>query len=68
MIKKIIKHFGGLRATARALHVAHPSVVIWQRNGIVPPRRAIEIEIITKGKFRAIDIYRSNRGDESSVK
>ena len=61
MIKKIILHFGSIAATARALGVAPAAVSQWVANGRIPPQRAIEIEQLTKGKFKAIDINRIGR-------
>lgn len=55
-MKDIIEHFGSQSALARALKVAPEAVSQWVSNGYLPPKRAIEIEIITEGKFKAIEL------------
>lgn len=56
---KLIKHFGGKSLLAKALRVNPAAVSQWIDNGYIPPRRAIEIEILTGGKFKAIELLRS---------
>lgn len=56
MLEQIIKHFGGKLALANALGVSPPAVSLWCQLGRIPPRRAIQIEEITAGKFKATDI------------
>ncbi len=56
MMKEIVSHFGGQKALADALNVSPPAVAQWVQQGAFPARRAIEIETLTEGKFRAIDI------------
>ena len=41
---------------AKALKVNPAAVSQWIDNGYIPPRRAIEIEILTNGKFKAVDL------------
>jgi len=64
MIKKIIAFFGGTSATATALGVAPSAVSQWIKDDRIPPQRAIEIESITAGKFRAVDICRELLNDK----
>ena len=61
MIKKIILHFGSIAATARALGVSPAAVSQWVANGRIPPQRAIEVEQLSRGKFKAVDINRIGR-------
>jgi len=61
MIDKIIKHFGSQDALARCLFVDKSAISQWKLAGI-PPARAIEIERITFGKFKAVDIVASKTG------
>ena len=56
MLEQIIEHFGGKLALANALGVSPPAVSLWCQIGRMPPRRAIQIEQMTNGKFRAVDI------------
>lgn len=52
---KILQHFGSQEALAKACDVSPQAVSKWQRSGI-PADRAIQIEKLTKGAFRALDI------------
>ena len=61
MIKELIAHFGTVAAMARALGVAPPAVHQWVAAGRIPPLRAFEIEEITGGKFKAVDINKIGR-------
>lgn len=54
-IERIISHFGSKAALARALEVKPQNITRWSKQG-VPAAAAIQIEKITKGKFKAIDI------------
>ena len=63
MIRKIIMHFGGTTATATALGVAPSAVSQWIKEARIPPQRAIEIETLTEGTFRAVDICKEPTGD-----
>ena len=54
-MKDIIEHFGSKSALAEALDVERSAVSLWLRHGL-PPHRAIEIERLTAGKFKALDI------------
>jgi len=60
MLDEIIKHYGGKLALAKALGVSAPAVTLWCQLGRIPPRRAIEIEKMTAGKFKAVDIAGGN--------
>ncbi len=55
MFEKIIAYFGSRSELARRLDVAPAAVTQWGVDGI-PPARAIEIEQITGGDFKAVDI------------
>ena len=57
MYEKIIEYFGGTNKMARALGVSSPAVCQWVANGI-PAARAIQIEELTDGKFKAIEIVK----------
>jgi DNA-binding transcriptional regulator YdaS (Cro superfamily) len=50
---QVIKHFGGVHATARALGIRQPSVSEWRRNKKVPYFRQLDIEKLTKYKLKA---------------
>lgn len=65
---KIIEHFGSRSALARALGVERAAVTQWLRFGL-PPARAIEIERLTGGLFKATDIegIRGNDVDDQNI-
>ena len=52
----VIEHFGNQAELAKALKVDPAAVSQWLSNGYIPPRRAIKIEMITDGKFKAVDL------------
>lgn len=58
IIDEILIHFGGAAMLAKALKVSPPAVSQWVNSGDIPPFRAIEIELLTGGKFRAVDIVK----------
>lgn len=55
MFEQIIAYFGSRSELARRLNVAPAAVTQWALEGI-PPARAIEIEQLTGGEFKAVDI------------
>lgn len=60
IIDDILTHFGGAAMLAKALNVSPPAVSQWLSSGDIPPFRAIEIELLTGGKFRAVDIVKGD--------
>lgn len=56
MVKEVIDFMGGTVETARKLGVHPAAVSQWIASGAIPPKRAIQIERITQGALRAIDI------------
>jgi len=54
-VQEVIEHFGGKARLAEALGVERAAVSHWLRYGL-PARRAIQIERMTGGRFRARDI------------
>ena len=49
---------------ASALGVAPSAVSQWIKDDRIPPQRAIEIEALTGGTFRAVDICKEPRSDK----
>ncbi len=49
-INQVIKHFGSGVALAKALGITPAAVYQWET---IPPRRALEIEKLTNGLFKA---------------
>jgi adenylosuccinate lyase len=64
MIEEIIKHFGTQYRLAKVLKVERAAVNAWVKSGVIPPKRAIEIEVLTNGKFKAVDITGALKDDE----
>ena len=56
MIDEILDWFGGQSETARALGVSPQAVFQWALDGKIPPKRAIQIERLTAGHFKAVEI------------
>lgn len=52
-VAEVIKFFGGVGATARALALKQPSVSKWRKNKQIPYLRQLDIEKVSKGKLRA---------------
>ena len=58
MMDKILEYFGGPAGLARALNVSPPAVSQWILAGRVPAFRAIEIEVLSGGHFKAVDMMK----------
>lgn len=56
MMDELLKHFGGQAALAKALNVTRGAVCQWVTSGSIPAFRAIEIEQLTRGEFKAVDL------------
>ena len=54
--QKVFQYFGGQNKTAGALDVSTQAVHAWKNRGYFPPAQAVEIERITDGKFKAVDL------------
>ena len=52
-LDEMIKHFGNQSNLARALNITRSAVSQWLIEDIVPPAKAIRIERLTDGKFKA---------------
>ena len=63
MLKEIIKWFGSQVELARNLGVTQAAVAQWVADEKVPPYRAIQIERITDGEFKAVDIIGDDRDE-----
>jgi DNA-binding transcriptional regulator YdaS (Cro superfamily) len=56
MIQKIVEWFGSQSEMARQLRVDRSAVTHWVNSGALPPKRAIELEKLSNGLFKAVDI------------
>ena len=52
----IFKHFGSQNKLAGELDVSTQAISIWKNKGFIPPGNAIQIERLTNGKFKAVDL------------
>lgn len=49
--EKVVEHFGSPAALARALGIKRQAISQWE--GQIPLTRQYQIQVITKGKFKA---------------
>jgi DNA-binding transcriptional regulator YdaS (Cro superfamily) len=56
MFKELFLYFGNQNKMAGQLDVTTQAISQWVRDGKVPPARAIQIEYITNGKFKAVNL------------
>ena len=63
MIHEIIQRFGSQVELARQLGVTQAAVAQWVSDERIPPYRAIQIERITDGQFKAVDIIGDDRDE-----
>lgn len=54
--RALLEHFGTQAALARALKVSRVAVHRWAEEGAMPPARALQVEHLSGGEFRAIDL------------
>ena len=65
MIDDVIKHFGGTRAFMRLMGVSKMAISKWRKEGCLPPARALQVEHLSGGKFKAsrlvsVDVVRGD--------
>lgn len=56
IVDEVIEWFGNQSNMARALNVNRSAVNQWRRAGGMPAKRALQVERLSGGKFRAVDI------------
>ena len=54
--EELINHFGNQAKLAKALNVTRQAITLWKMADTIPPGNAVEIERITDGKFKAVDL------------
>jgi|TARA_B110000908_G_C9945371_1_gene310105 DNA-binding transcriptional regulator YdaS (Cro superfamily) len=54
--EELLDYFGNQKLMATSLRVTPVAVSQWFNNGYIPPSKAIMIEEITNGKFKAIKL------------
>lgn len=55
MFEQIINYFGDATKMAQAMGVSRQAVTFWEKAGF-PARKAVELEILTEGKFKAVEV------------
>ena len=55
-IDAMIKWFGSQAEIAKQLGVTRSAVTQWVRSEAIPPQRAIQIEALTKGQLKAVEL------------
>ena len=60
MFDELFKYFGSQNKMAGDLDVTTQAISQWVRDNKIPPARAIQIEFITKGEFKAINLVGEN--------
>lgn len=59
MIEKVLTHFNNSQADlARQLDVDRSAISQWVAEDKIPPLRAIQIEKLTGGKIKAVDLVK----------
>ena len=66
-MEKIIDWFGGRAQMAKALGVSRVAITQWAQAGTMPPKRAIQVEALTGGELKALDIIEGGQNDEQSA-
>ena len=66
VLDALIEHFGTQAELARRLGVDRAAVNQWAKTGL-PARRAVEIERLTGGEFKAVDLMRGYGGEDQNV-
>jgi DNA-binding transcriptional regulator YdaS (Cro superfamily) len=54
--KRLIEHFGSQAKLAKEMGVSRSAISHWITRESIPATHAIQIEIITVGEFRAVDL------------
>lgn len=60
--EEVFNHFGSQNKLAGILDVSTQAVSHWKKNGSFPAKQAVEIERLTEGKFKAVDLV-TNKGE-----
>ena len=56
MFQQVVDHFGSQSELARAMGVSRSAVCQWKVLGAIPPKHSKQIDVLTNGKFKAIDL------------
>lgn len=56
-IDRVIQYFGNAYKASNALNIKHQQFYAWIKQGYIPFKRGSQIEIITNGAIKAIEIW-----------
>lgn len=59
MLNELIKYYGTRKALQEVLNITRQALSQHIALGYLPPGRAIEIEVLTEGKFKAKDLIKN---------
>lgn len=65
-MQDLIDYFGSQYRLAKALGVTKSAVSQWFTDGQIPPARAIQIEELSNGKFKAVELTGGRNGNFSA--
>lgn len=63
-LQQVIGHYGSQAKLAELLGVTRAAVTQWVNDGGMPPLRAIQIEVMSGGDFKAVDLTNNKKDDE----
>ena len=64
MFNELFEFFGGRNQLAGALNVTTSIVYYWEKQGKVSADAAVKIEILSEGKYKAVNLVKGRIGDE----
>lgn len=63
-LQQVIEYYGSQSKVADLLGVTRAAVTQWVNDGVLPPLRAIQIEVLTDGQFKAVDLTGKKKDNE----
>lgn len=63
-LQQVIGHYGSQSKLAELLGVTRAAVTQWVNDGVLPPLRAIQIEVMSGGDFKAVDLTNKEKDSE----
>mgnify|MGYP005990854593 CR=1 FL=1 len=63
-LQQVIEYYGSQAKLAELLGVTRAAVTQWVNDGGLPPLRAIQIEVMSGGDFKAVDLTNNKKDSE----
>lgn len=63
-LQQLIEYYGSQSKVADLLGVTRAAVTQWVNDGVLPPLRAIQIEVMSGGDFKAVDLTNKEKDSE----